>query len=71
MDSDTTVKIPYGYKRVPVGERAKYRDGLLLDNGKFTRIRKIYGEWPVIEGHMVVIRRCTVEQGELPGTENL
>lgn len=62
-------QIPFGYKRVPAGERSRYRDGILLDTGKFARIRKVHGEWPVVEAHMFVLRRCKVEQVELPGVE--
>lgn len=57
-------KIPYGYKRVPTGERTQYRDGL-WDGEKFVRLRKGPEGWPIV-GDAVVIRRCIVEQTDLP-----
>lgn len=60
------IKIPFGYKQVPPGMRCQWRDGK-WDGEKFVRVKKLGRGWPLVADE-VVIRRCTVEQPELPGT---
>ncbi len=58
------VKIPFGYKRVDPYAPTQKGDGRW--NGQ--RFEKVKKEYPRVDEGQVVIRRCTVEQAELPGT---
>lgn len=61
------VKIPFGYKRVSGQSR---RGDAISINGKFVRVLRVYRKWPVFPDDVLLIRRCTVEQPELPGVSD-
>ncbi len=58
-------QIPFGYKRV----HGQLQKGDGVWNG--TRFAKVKKEYPCAEGlHLLfAIRKCTVEQVQIPGTE--
>lgn len=64
--SPESVKIPCGYKRI----EGQTRKGDAVWHGDEQKFRRVTKEYPnTYPEARIFIRRCTVEQTELPGTE--
>ena len=59
--------IPYGYRRI---QGPSQRGDGIWDGTRFRKVRKAY---PNADGSapVVIIRKCVIEQPELPGVEPL